>query len=554
MTMRQPRGGVRGRRGSRGGLLPALPPFPLFLLAVCAAVTIAATAVRALVSGGHAPQVLSGTAERLLAFLDYFAGVFTLLSLTAAVLCGLAATDRLVLTPRLRVAAQSVHRATSVAALGFLATHIGVKIAEHDASPLTALLPFGGGATFAVGLGTLAADLLVLAAATGAVRGRFADARRPGLWRVLHASAYACWPIALAHGLTAGRAAAVWVLWSYGVCGALVALALLIRALGLLDRLASSGRAGRARAYRARRPSRVALAELGALSREHEPVPYATRATRAEAREHAETREHVPAAAATSPDRPREHPRLADTPPHGVPVHGAFANNPGIPVQGAHRARAAGRPATAGPLGAWAGAAPTGPTAGAAWSGGGHGGGAGHRDWTGHEDWSGQGAPADLEAPRGRHAAGAGRPVGAHARTGAEAPAAAGAAAGGYQPAAAPTWEQATGQVPVPGGDGAVGWEHATGQIPTGWYGIGGWNAAGQVPGPGSGGPAGWEHATGQIPTGWYGTSGWDGASQVPGPGWTPQPGAMPGGWADWPSGEWGPLTWDAPAAGGVVG
>ncbi|WP_327070933.1 hypothetical protein [Kitasatospora sp. NBC_01302] len=175
-----------------------------------------------------------GAAGRVMAFLDYFAGVFTLLSLTAVVVCGLAATDRLVLTPRLRVAVQSVHRATAVAALGFLAVHIAVKVAEHHAAPQSAVLPFTGSTAVAVALGTVAADLLVLVAATGALRGRFAGSRHAWLWRVLHAGAYVCWPVALAHGLTAGRAAHAWVLWGYGLCAALIALALLVRALSWL--------------------------------------------------------------------------------------------------------------------------------------------------------------------------------------------------------------------------------------------------------------------------------------------------------------------------------
>ncbi|MFF2147407.1 hypothetical protein [Kitasatospora sp. NPDC058190] len=192
---------------------------------------MAALALLAGTAIGGGPVTVAG---RVIAFLDYFAGVFTLLSLTAAVVCGLAATDRLVLTPRLRVAVQSVHRATAVAALGFLGVHIAVKVAEHHADPRSAVLPFTGTTAVAVDLGTVAADLLVLVAATGAFRGRFAGSRHAWLWRVLHAGAYACWPIALAHGLTAGRAAHAWVLWGYGLCAALVALALLVRSLSWL--------------------------------------------------------------------------------------------------------------------------------------------------------------------------------------------------------------------------------------------------------------------------------------------------------------------------------
>ncbi|MGC0314718.1 hypothetical protein [Kitasatospora acidiphila] len=213
---------------------------------------------------GSAPATVGG---RMMAFLDYFAGVFTLLSLTAVVVCGLAATDRLVLTARLRVAVQSVHRASAVAALGFLAIHVAVKIAERHAGPQTAVVPFTGGTALAVSLGTVASDLLVLVAATGVLRGRFAGSRRPWLWRVLHSTAYACWPIALAHGLTAGRQAHAWVLWGYGLCAAVVALALLVRALAHMGRHHTRARRQRgSKAYRPATKQPAALAHMSAPS------------------------------------------------------------------------------------------------------------------------------------------------------------------------------------------------------------------------------------------------------------------------------------------------
>ncbi|MBA9050332.1 MULTISPECIES: hypothetical protein [Streptomyces] len=200
---------------------------------------------------------------RTMAFLDYFTGVFTLLSLTAVVACGLAATDRLVLTPRLRVAVQSVHRASAVAALGFLGIHIAVKVVEGHAGPQTAVVPFTGGTAIAVSLGTIAADLLVLITATGVLRGRFAG-HRPWLWRVLHSTAYVCWPVSLAHGLTAGREAHAWVFWGYGLCAALMALTLLVRSLAHLGRHRNrSRRRHHAKAYR---PAAVRPATLSALS------------------------------------------------------------------------------------------------------------------------------------------------------------------------------------------------------------------------------------------------------------------------------------------------
>ena len=226
------RGRSRGRRGTR---------LPLLLLLVFVVVTAGATSFRDLGGDGS----LAYAAGRIMAFLDFMAGVFTLLALTATVVFGLAATDRLVLTPRRRVAMQSAHRAAAVASLGFLVIHVAVKVYDQEATPLAALVPFAGGANLAVGIGVVAADLMVFVALTGALRGRFAGSGRPWLWRAMHGTAYASWPIALAHGLTAGREAKEWVLWGYGLCVAAVALALMVRLLAALGNGSAARRARR---------------------------------------------------------------------------------------------------------------------------------------------------------------------------------------------------------------------------------------------------------------------------------------------------------------------
>jgi hypothetical protein len=81
---------------------------------------------------------------------------------------------------------------------------------------------------------------------------------------VLHSLAYVCWPVSLAHGLTAGRRAHAWVLWGYGLCAALVALALLVRALSCLGRRQTLRR--RRRGAKAYRPAAVRPAALASLS------------------------------------------------------------------------------------------------------------------------------------------------------------------------------------------------------------------------------------------------------------------------------------------------
>lgn len=160
------------------------------------------------------------------AMLDFTSGVLSLVSLTAAVAWGLMATDRLLLSPRHRLLAQGIHRFTAMASLGFLLLHATVKVSLGHVALIGAVLPFGLGITGTsglIGLGSLAGFLMVIAAATGALRSAFAvPGRIAGRWRALHMLAYPAWCFALMHGLYAGRAAATWVMTLY--CLALVAV------------------------------------------------------------------------------------------------------------------------------------------------------------------------------------------------------------------------------------------------------------------------------------------------------------------------------------------
>lgn len=163
-------------------------------------------------------------------FLLFYAGVFALVTLTAAVGAGLAAADRVFMSPGGRIAAQAVHRAVSFAAAAFLAVHLTVEVLAGRSRPSDAVVPFvHPGRTFYLGIGTVASDLLILIVVTGLLRGRFARLRPAWLWRAIHAVAYLCWPLAIMHGLLAGRAAKPYVDWSYGACVAAVALALVFR-------------------------------------------------------------------------------------------------------------------------------------------------------------------------------------------------------------------------------------------------------------------------------------------------------------------------------------
>ncbi|QDY10031.1 hypothetical protein FJK98_25130 [Micromonospora sp. HM134] len=162
-------------------------------------------------------------------FTEFFAGVVALVSLSLTVMMGLLATDRLVLMIRHRVLLQSAHRATGILGVVGLVFHVITKIAIGRAGPTDAVVPFIGGSGLYVGLGTVAAFLMVSVLWTGIVRVRFAGVGPKWFWRSLHSLAYLSWPFALFHGLNAGRAAKSWVVLSYLACVLLVVVALLVR-------------------------------------------------------------------------------------------------------------------------------------------------------------------------------------------------------------------------------------------------------------------------------------------------------------------------------------
>ncbi|MFE7277750.1 cytochrome b/b6 domain-containing protein [Streptomyces sp. NPDC057623] len=178
--------------------------------------------------------------DAFLEFLNFGAGVLSLVCLTCSVLWGLVAQDRMILNTRQRLIAQAIHRVTAVASIAFLLVHIGVKLALDHASPIAALIPFGlvfaggteiPGSAFLVGLGSLAAMLMIFVGVTGALRNRFASpAPVAARWRAMHMLAYPAWCAALIHGLFAGRPAKTFFMVSYELCVVAVAAALALRA------------------------------------------------------------------------------------------------------------------------------------------------------------------------------------------------------------------------------------------------------------------------------------------------------------------------------------
>ncbi|MGW2212270.1 cytochrome b/b6 domain-containing protein [Streptomyces sp. NPDC001781] len=165
-------------------------------------------------------------------FLNFGAGVLSLVSLSCSVIWGLVAQDRVLLNTRQRIIGQAVHRTTAVASIAFLLLHITTKIALEHTQLIAALVPFSLGVTGSgglIGLGSLAGLLMVFVGVTGALRSNFATpAPVAARWRAMHMLAYPAWCAALVHGLYAGRQAkpVFVILYSLSLLGVMAGLAL----------------------------------------------------------------------------------------------------------------------------------------------------------------------------------------------------------------------------------------------------------------------------------------------------------------------------------------
>ncbi|HEX6471069.1 MAG TPA: hypothetical protein VF069_18365 [Streptosporangiaceae bacterium] len=226
--------------------------------------------VLVLAAAGMFPVVSTPAGARAItvtqSFLLFYSGVVSLVAFTGAVVWGLIAAERIV-PPRYRVLAQGVHRMFGLLGLGFLGTHIVLQILAEHAQVIDVVIPFldTRDRLVATGLGTIAAELLVVVYAVGRLRARFVNASRPWVWRIIHGIAYLSWPLSIVHGLTAGRPVkGAWVTISYEVCLGLVVVALLIRLLSPFP----AARPARVRSEPPERPRRPVRSDRPDLARQ----------------------------------------------------------------------------------------------------------------------------------------------------------------------------------------------------------------------------------------------------------------------------------------------
>ena len=124
-----------------------------------------------------------------------------------------------------------MHRSVSLLVLVFLGLHILTAVLDSFApiSLLEAIVPFiGSYRPLWLGLGAVAFDLLLALAITSLMRERLGHRA----WRITHWLAYACWPIALLHGLGTGSdVKSPWSLALTAICVVAVAAAVCVRTL-----------------------------------------------------------------------------------------------------------------------------------------------------------------------------------------------------------------------------------------------------------------------------------------------------------------------------------
>jgi methionine sulfoxide reductase heme-binding subunit len=130
-------------------------------------------------------------------------GLVALLLLTLSVVLGIVETVRWS-TPRWpRFITAALHKNVSLLVTVLLALHIITSIVDGFAPIrwLDAVVPFiSAYRPVWLGLGALAVDLLIALVVTSLIRQHIGYQA----WRAVHWSAYACWPVALVHGLGTG--------------------------------------------------------------------------------------------------------------------------------------------------------------------------------------------------------------------------------------------------------------------------------------------------------------------------------------------------------------
>jgi hypothetical protein len=164
--------------------------------------------------------------SRALWYLTRGFGLVAVVLLTITMVLGLSQAVRFARPGWPRFVVSALHKNASLLALVVLVIHIVTSVLDTYAPIrlVDVFVPFVSRyRPLWLGLGALSLDLLVAVLVTSLLRDRLGHRA----WRTVHWAAYACWPLAIVHGLGTGSDTKLnWVLFVNAVCAAAVMAAL----------------------------------------------------------------------------------------------------------------------------------------------------------------------------------------------------------------------------------------------------------------------------------------------------------------------------------------
>ena len=167
--------------------------------------------------------------DQVLWFTTRGSGAVSLLMLTASVCFGLVTVARFAHEQWPRFLNLEMHRRVSLLAIVFLVVHVLAAVLDPFAKLglAAAIVPLASTyRPLPVALGVVSMYLFIALIVTGLLRARMPQP----LWRLIHWTSYAMWPLAVLHSVLSGSdAVAPWMLAIDAVCFALVGLCLVWR-------------------------------------------------------------------------------------------------------------------------------------------------------------------------------------------------------------------------------------------------------------------------------------------------------------------------------------
>jgi len=147
--------------------------------------------------------IAAAVAPKAIWYLSRGSGIVSLVLLTASVVLGVTTAVRWATVRWPRFVVEGLHKNVSLLSVVFLAIHIVTAVGDGFVPIrwLDVVVPFGSAyKAFWLGLGAVAFDLLAALVITSLLRVRLGHR----VWRSVHWLAYACWPVAVLHGLGIG--------------------------------------------------------------------------------------------------------------------------------------------------------------------------------------------------------------------------------------------------------------------------------------------------------------------------------------------------------------